>query len=322
MVEQPLPWPADVSEIPELIEVARLAASAKVRLQAVAPAGGRSPSDSEVGDRPDRRRVLCYLPAVPDEAGGVGLLVRYEAAAEVSSLVETVSGLLEGAPGGEPRVEDARGPTVVDVLVCTHGRRDTCCGGRGMDLVGELVAEGVRAGAAGRRSPLAAGRRSALARVGELADSSADLAPTSVRLWRTSHTGGHRFAPTCIVLPSATMWAWADPPLVRMVAANEGALDEVQGRYRGYACLGSPPEQALEAAVLAEVGWPLLGYPRWARALGDGRVQLETEGAGRWDATVREGRRVPQPDCRTDPAAATRFGVEWVVEDLRQVVAA
>ena len=43
------------------------------------------------------------------------------------------------------------------------------------------------------------------------------LANPDVRLWRTSHTGGHRFAPTAIALPSASLWAWADAALLAQV---------------------------------------------------------------------------------------------------------
>ena len=97
-------------------------------------------------------------------------------------------------------------------------------------------------------------------------------------------------------------------------------MGDVLGRYRGFACLASPAYQALERSVLAEVGWPLLRSRRRAVDLGNGRVRLETEHWGTWDATVREGRRVPQPECRTDPASASKFSIEWVVEDLRSVV--
>ncbi len=56
--------------------------------------------------------------------------------------------------------------------------------------------------------------------------------------------------------------------------------------------------------------------------LGGGLVGLETEFYGTWEAVAREGRRVPQPDCRSDPGLATKQSVEWVVEDLRQIAAA
>jgi hypothetical protein len=56
--------------------------------------------------------------------------------------------------------------------------------------------------------------------------------------------------------------------------------------------------------------------------LGGGLVRLETELHGTWSAVAREGRRVAQPDCRSDPELATKQSVEWFVEGLRQIVAA
>jgi hypothetical protein len=143
-----------------------------------------------------------------------------------------------------------------------------------------------------------------------------------VRLWRTSHTGGHRFAPTALVLPAATLWAWADVPLLDQVVRSEGPVSDVMARYRGCATLGPPAHQAVEKGVLAEVGWPLLSSWRRAVGLGDGRVRLETESAGTWEGRAAEGRRVPQPDCRTPPELASKQSVEWVVDALHQVVRA
>jgi hypothetical protein len=175
---------------------------------------------------------------------------------------------------------------VVDVLVCTHGRRDTCCGAMGTNLFSEL----------------AGGRMTA----------------PGVRLWRTSHTGGHRFAPTALVLPSATLWAWADPELLEQVARGSQSLDGLLPRYRGCATLGPPGHQALEGAVLEQVGWGLISVPRRSTGQADGVVRLETEGFGDWEAVARPGRRVPQPDCHTDPALAFKVNVEWVVEGLHR----
>lgn len=320
LIEQPLPWPFDVSSIPDLMEVAKLAASAHLRLQAVIPASGQEagsrtmrveaddaedgveeaerPVGVEVVERSSRveaakrsggevRRIICYRSARP---GWAGPLVRSERLAVVGSLAEATGELLsQGLAPDEPEQITSR---VVDVLVCTHGRRDTCCGSRGMDSVGEL-----------RRDPQFG-------------------TDAGVRLWRTSHTGGHRFAPTAVLLPAGTMWAWVTPALLRAAAFTEGEVEPWLERYRGCATVGSPAQQAAERAVLGEVGWPLMSSYRRASDVGDGLVRLESELGGTWEAAVREGRRVPQPDCRTSPELATKQSVEWVVEGLRQVVPA
>jgi len=117
------------------------------------------------------------------------------------------------------------------------------------------------------------------------------------------------------------LWAWADAALLSQVVDGQGPVGSAISRYRGCASLGSPAQQAVEKAVLSEIGWPLLTSRRRALDLGGGLVGLETEIYGTWEAVAKEGRRVAQPDCRSDPGLATKQSVEWVVEGLRQVIA-
>lgn len=312
LVEQPLPWPHDIGELPELIEASALVAPSGVRLQAVygslypgAPDGGAGLGEV--------RRVVYYWSPAP---GWSAPLVRSEVLCRPSEVGQAVAELLRGATGvagaisgastapgtgagagasaevGAPAGTDPRAdPDVIDVLVCTHGRRDTCCGSYGTELFGSLVKDGF------------------------------DVGPghPEIRLWRTSHTGGHRFAPTAFVLPWATFWAWASPDLLAQVAINHGPCSGVLDHYRGCATVGPPPHQALEKALLAQVGWDLVSTPRRTIDRPDHRVRLESRRFGTWDAVVREGRRVPQPDCHASPELTSKTGVEWVVEDLRRV---
>ena len=281
LVEQPLPWPADASSVPELAGVSELASSAGLRLQLLS-------SESRPGRSDDGgRRVICYRQA---QEGWAGDLVRSECIAPAGQVAAAVSDMVSSGAAGAPSPGAASsqdGGAVVDVLVCTHGQRDTCCGSKGTRLFAELT-----------ESPLGA-------------------AQLPVRLWRTSHTGGHRFAPSAIAFPSGTMWAYSDSALLRaVVGAGAGEAGTAPGHYRGCATLGTPRAQALERAVFAKVGWSVLRDARRALEAPGGRLRLETLGNGTWEGAVREGRRVPQPDCRTDPGAATKHGVEWVVEDL------
>ena len=120
LVDQPLPWPFDVSTVPDLVEVAELAASAGLRLQTVMrvpplaqgqqerpePDGARerrragieaSPLDVDVDADVDvdvddpPRRLICYRTARP---GWAGPLVRSERLAKPSSFVEEASALV------------------------------------------------------------------------------------------------------------------------------------------------------------------------------------------------------------------------------------
>jgi hypothetical protein len=309
LVEVPLPWPPDISEIAELTGVAQLALRAGLRLQAIAP-GATAVAGTAGGAVDQPRRLIYYGPARPGRAGPLRRRERL-VGPEAEALAEAAAELLappDSAPDGQvdgsaddQAAGQADGSGPVDVLVCTHGRRDACCGGRGTDLV-RALAETTLSGA--RTWPSRLGR---------------DGPAPEVRVWRTSHTGGHRFAPTALVLPSATLWAWADVALLDRVVGARGPVSEVVSRYRGCATLGPPAHQAVEKSVLAEVGWPLLSSWRLSSSLGDGWVRLATEVAGTWEGRVAEGRHVPQPECRTPPELASKQGVEWVVEELHQV---
>lgn len=108
------------------------------------------------------------------------------------------------------------------LLVCTNGRRDVCCAVRGRPVA--HAAEAVHPG----------------------------------RVWETSHTGGHRFAPTAVLLPSGRT-------LARIGAADAiAALEAAAVRQmpatlvgpvhdRGLSAL-HPAVQAAESTVRAATG--------------------------------------------------------------------
>lgn len=225
------------------------------------------------------RRVIVYR----WPAGGGASYRRAEAAVEPDQVVEAAIALLEDRPVAAG--SSAPG-MVTDVLVCAHGRRDRCCGSLGTVLAQELAGDEV-------------------------------LRSGGARVWRTSHTGGHRFAPTVIVLPQGTVWGYADADVVRQVVRSSGPVRDLLPRYRGCAGMASPAVQALERAVFAEVGWSLFASLRVGTELGDGVVRLEVDGEGAaWEAAVRVAREVPVPECGSPIEAATKTEPELVVERL------
>ena len=180
--------------------------------------------------------------------------------------------------------------TAIDVLLCGHGRRDRCCGSRGANLEIELRAAW-----------------------GDRAD---------VRLWRTSHTGGHRFAPTAVVLPEGTMWGYLDRDAVEAVLARLQPASERLTHYRGCAGLRSPRIQAVEREVLATEGWGILDQARDGTEGEDGSVRLTVgSGAARreWEAKVSVRRTLPVPDCGSPITAARKTEDELEVTKCRQV---
>lgn len=265
LVETPLPWPRDVGQIPSL---ARLAIPSDHRLQAVVPA-------SLEADPAQREVIVHRRPGSVPFSGYVRSV-----AAQGASLTDAVDAAFAAAPSEG-----------VDLLVCTHGRRDVCCGSRGTDLALQLMALGPRPG---------------------------------VALHRTSHTGGHRFAPTFLLLPQGTAWAFAGVELVAQVLDRSVPFASVAAHYRGCAGLDGPQVQAVERAVLAAAGWELLDRPRHGFATGEttadgGRVVRLEAGHDRWEAVVRAGRTLPVPDCMRPLSEARKSETEIVVGDLRSL---
>lgn len=267
LVDWPLPWPRDVSEIADLGRVASEAKSRGVRVQAVVPQGESA------------LRVALYR---WDE--GLGRFRGTEAPAGSDPAGVAVDLLAGEEPAGWAPVHGT------EVLVCGHGRRDRCCGSLGTSLAVELIAAG-GIGEGGR-----AGIR------------------------RTSHTGGHRFAPTAIVLPEGTVWGYLDEASLSAVVSRHVPFVEVAPFYRGCSGLGSPAVQALERVVLEEMGWSLLDQPRLGEDLGDGRTSLETTDrhgrVRRWTARVVTKRVLPVPQCGLQPSGEEKTEPELAVEQL------
>jgi hypothetical protein len=277
LAEIPLPWPHDVGDTPEGATVGPLLRQHGYRMQAIAAA---SPAA-----RPQDRRVILHA-RPPGTVGFAGY--RRFAAPAGESLADTVAALTAAAADSGPSRFESPG---TDILLCTHGTRDSCCGRLGASLAVRLAEPGVLAGE---------------------------------NLWRTSHTGGHRFAPTFIVLPQGTAWGFADLDLVTRVLRQDGDFAAVAGHYRGSTGLAGPQLQALEAAVLRQVGWRLLGIPRAAEFDGTHARLTWQEGnqAVSYTAEVRPGRKVPMPGCLTPVSSAVKSETEWDVAAVRRFTGA
>ena len=111
--------------------------------------------------------------------------------------VDELAVVLASLAGGD--VPDGWSAPAWLVLVCTHARRDACCARLGQPLIEDLA---------------------------EVADPS--------RLWETTHLGGHRFAPTCLALPSQVAYGRVTrdhvSDLIDALAADEVLPDLMRGR--------------------------------------------------------------------------------------------
>ena len=156
------------------------------------------------------------------------------------------------------------------LLVCTNAKRDQCCAVLGRPLAGAL---------ASREWPQ----------------------PTTV--WETSHTSGHRFAPTFVSLPDGYLYGGPDAELATVAAC------------RGRSSL-EPRAQVAELAVLREVG-AKQPRPLDVSAEPDGSYRVR-DGAADFTVTLTA---VSAPD-RPESCGKTPVPASWFTASVTSVASA
>lgn len=278
LAEVPPPWPREIAEHPALAVAAGALGAAGMRLQGLMP--------DERGDR-QRRRLMAFIR--PEDAFDRYLAQAWtvtddllgDAVVAIAGSGGSDAGPAVARPGAEPA---SHGTDVGrHVLVCTHGRRDACCGTLGTRLASSLPGLGA-----------------------------------AVHVWRTSHTGGHRFAPTALLLPEGTMWAYLDAERLVGISDRTLGIDEAAPLYRGCTGLDGPEVQAAEREALRSVGWSWFDHRRRGEVLesagGRSLVRIEAEAPDgrrlRFEATVETSRVLPIPDCGRPPEEAAKSASE------------
>ncbi len=218
-----------------------------------------------------------------------------------------MAALADGAEPGEADGVTAIGAAPPEVLICGHGRRDTCCGSFGIRL---------------------------LAQARDRAASDPTGSWAGVRVRRCSHTGGHRFAPTGITLPDGRMWAFLDADLLDAVVA-EHPEPRLPDSNRGLMAL-DPLAQVAEAALWDRVGpaWrsfrPTIErieggdaaatvHVRWdgdPNGFGVGAGAGAGSVAGRATVEVRRSGSVPTPACGAPIAEARKSSPTYEVVSI------
>jgi hypothetical protein len=210
--------------------------------------------------------------------------------AEVPALL---AALLDDVTADHLELPSAAGPAARDVLICGHGRRDPCCGRFGTLLHAELAA---------RRPDL--------------------------RVWRCSHTGGHRYAPTAITVETGRAWAYLDADLLLGIVDRTVDVAVLRDHDRGTVALDRWA-QAVEHQLLLEHGWAWLdGQLTEARTeVAEDRRSAEVslrwragDGAeGAVDARVEVARTLPVLVCGEPPEKAKKTSDELAVRSLVRV---
>lgn len=276
VVDVPLPWPKPVwakdgfTAVPELVMDAG-EAGRRVRVLAAVALGdgvGRVVTHRLRGNARFDRAEHCV-----DEAAVVDLLHRL--------LCEGLDASPETVVSREPMRE---------LLLCTQGSHDVCCGTLGMSMFTALAAANPDA---------------------------------SIR--RVSHTGGHRMAPTGVTLPDGRMWGMVDTGELMAILGHRGSPAALTPRCRGWIGVAPGPEQVAERAVMAEVDdWHFDDMSRQATVVSgdadgaaDGVTVVEvTTDAGVWRVEVEVGRAVPTIACGQPGGLPAKPGTEWRVRSI------
>lgn len=263
-VELAGPWPSDVADHPLLADLDL-------------PDGTRVQAVGIDGD-PDDGTVLITRwtrPRTVDSLSRSATLVGADFRVDAADLRPVVELLVAGSRELDPIAEVAP----AEMLVCSHGARDRCCGGIGTRLANE-----------------------AQARFGDL------------RVRRTSHLGGHRYAPTALSLPDGRMWAFLDIDVLCGIVERDIAPDEAREFYRGNAALDTW-SQVVEAQLLVDGGWSAIDLDEVSPvvAIADDGTSAEvtlrytTSGVTEQvDAVVEVDEVYPVLVCGSSPEEATK----------------
>jgi hypothetical protein len=123
--------------------------------------------------------------------------------------------------------------TIRDLLVCTHANHDLACGRFGNPLYRRLRKE---------------------------------YASETLRIWQTSHFGGHRFAPTLVDLPSGHFWGHLVPDILPTLVHQAGSVQDLYPYYRGWTGLNKFAQVA-EREIWMQEGWDWLDFHKQGRLI-------------------------------------------------------
>ncbi|WP_153505196.1 sucrase ferredoxin [Cumulibacter manganitolerans] len=156
------------------------------------------------------------------------------------------------------------------LFVCTHARRDQCCAIEGRPLAQALQ----------REQP--------------------------GQVFECSHLGGHRFAPTALMLPAGAVYGRLDARTARRALRLAARGEVVVEALRGLSHLPARAQSA-DIALRRQLGAPDVDAVRLVGADPTGGVLLDAAGT-RWRAEVVERRNPPRPaSCGKEPSPSESF---------------
>lgn len=277
LIELPLPWPSKIESHPIVAALPAPPDGEKLRVLGIRKAGD---------DPLTTHQVISYR-RNPD--GPFSGFVGSEATVEPDSLTEILAGAVTGDTENFQPIADR-----TDVLLCTHGSRDRCCGQFGTLLFAEM----------------------------------AMAQRPNTRFWRTSHTGGHRFAPTGITFPDGLTWSFLDAELLTSILDRSTEPATLAPHFRGCAGIHSRPAQIADAVMFEREGWDWLNQPRDAHVHTSEQSQSSEQGL--YEVVVASGHRqinitlsdtqpLPVPVCNEPIEAAKKQTAQLTVTGISPI---
>lgn len=280
IVEVPPPWPRDIS----LTEP--FASLCDPPSATITGADGRVwrpqgvvPLDPDAGVRVmARERDADHHGAGRDDtgiwnAGPFELREWLLAPGSTESVLELCSALIgcdDRALRAFAELRDDPAPGTTDVLLCTHGTRDVCCGSSGTSLHAAAVE-------ALSESPV-----------------------EGLRIWRSSHEGGHRFAPTALSFPEGISWSHLGLASLLALVRREPCEGSLAGHVRGAVSVAGPQAQVADREGFVIHGWEWFGGSR--------RISMPAHDPETLASTVEVAMHAGGPD--DEPGPAVRVDVE------------
>ncbi|NET54535.1 MAG: sucrase ferredoxin, partial [Merismopedia sp. SIO2A8] len=131
-----------------------------------------------------------------------------------------------------------------DIMVCTHGNIDAACARFGFPIYKTLK------------------------------NKYATQSGGTLRVWRCSHFGGHKFAPTLIDLPTGQYWGHLEPDVLDTLVHRRGNVSQLRSHYRGWSGL-SKFEQIAERDIWMQQGWDWLSYHKSGKTFRKGLTGIK-----------------------------------------------
>lgn len=284
LVELPLPWPSKIEQHASLVDVRPgPTVAGTTRILGISSIGRIETEDTDASAASGAIKVICYArtPKAP--------FTTFERL-ETTVTPDGLAGLLTAINNGHVDRLTPMADDKIDVLICTHGSRDRCCGQHGTSLFLNLLEQSL-AGTLDQR----------------------------VRLWRTSHTGGHRFAPTGMTFPDGIAWAGLTAERVVGIVNRELDYREAATIHRGSGGIDGRPAQIADSRGFEGYGWEWLDYERTIRVELDpngdetGVVVTVDSRFARGHFVMREIEPLPVPVCgeplESSAKRATQFEI-------------